>query len=40
MFTNTFAQFIVAVGSAVVSGIIVALFEEWLDNRNDKNKKN
>jgi len=32
---NIFAELFVA----ILSGIVIALFEEWLDNRNDKSKK-
>ena len=34
-----FAQLVVATSSAIIAGVVVALFEKWLEDRNDKNKK-
>jgi len=32
-------SFIAQLIVAILSGIVIALFEDWLDNRNDKSKK-
>jgi len=39
VFMNIFAELVVAIVGNVVAGIIIALFEEWLDRRNNKRKK-